>query len=48
MKYFDKTIKIDPNYAIGWHNKGVCLINLKKYKEALMQRKSPKTKPKIL
>jgi Tfp pilus assembly protein PilF len=35
IEYFDKAIKIDPNYADAWNNKGVALKNLGKHNEAI-------------
>jgi tetratricopeptide (TPR) repeat protein len=35
LNYYDQAIKIDPNYAAAWYNKGWALSNLGKHKEAL-------------
>ncbi|MDQ6865242.1 MAG: tetratricopeptide repeat protein [Thermoproteota archaeon] len=35
LDYYDQAIKIDPNYAYVWNNKGWALSNLGKYDEAI-------------
>jgi len=35
LDYYDQAIKIDPNYAYAWNNKGIALSNLGKYDEAI-------------
>ncbi len=35
LDYYDQAIKIDPNYADAWNNKGIALRNLGKYDEAI-------------
>ena len=35
LDYYDQAIKIDPNYAYAWNNKGIALRNLGKYDEAI-------------
>ncbi|MBC7101588.1 tetratricopeptide repeat protein [Methanothermobacter sp. KEPCO-1] len=35
LKYYDKALKINPEYAEAWNNKGIILKELKKYKKAL-------------
>ena len=35
LDYYDQAIRMDPNYADAWNNKGIALHNLKKYKEAI-------------
>jgi tetratricopeptide (TPR) repeat protein len=35
IKYYDKAIEIDPNYAGAWYGKGSALQKLKQYKEAI-------------
>lgn len=35
LDYYDQAIKIDPNYAYAWNNKGMALRNLGKYDEAI-------------
>ena len=34
IECFDKAIKLEPNYATGYHNKGISLEKLKRDKEA--------------
>ena len=33
LDYYDQAVKIDPNYADAWNNKGIALHNLRRYKE---------------
>jgi len=35
IKCFDEAIKINPNFAGAWHNKGLALRNLGKNEEAV-------------
>ena len=35
MKCFDKALEIDPNFAYAWYNKGLVLIELENYREAI-------------
>ena len=35
LDYYDQAIKIDPNYAYAWNNKGIALRNIGKYDEAI-------------
>jgi tetratricopeptide (TPR) repeat protein len=34
IEYYDKSIEIDPNYALAWYNKGSALNKLGRHKEA--------------
>jgi tetratricopeptide (TPR) repeat protein len=36
IEYCNKTIEIDPTSAYGWINKGITLLNIRKYDEALL------------
>ena len=36
LPYFDKALKIDPNFKDAWNDKGLCLINLERYEEAIV------------
>jgi tetratricopeptide (TPR) repeat protein len=35
LDYYDQVVKIDPNYADAWNNKGIALHNMRRYKEAI-------------
>jgi len=35
VDHYDQAIKVDPNYADAWNNKGIALHNLRKFKEAI-------------
>jgi tetratricopeptide (TPR) repeat protein len=35
VECYDKTIKIDPNYAAAWNSKGITLYHSGKYNEAV-------------
>ena len=35
LDYYDQAIKINPNYAYAWNNKGIALHNLGKHKDAI-------------
>ena len=37
--YFTKSVQIDPEYAHGWYNLGVCSLNLKNYTNAIKELK---------
>jgi len=36
LSAFEQAIRLDPNYALAYYNKGVALENLKRYDEALV------------
>ena len=36
MKYYDKTLEIDPSYSLAWYSKGYDLNRQKKHEEALI------------